>query len=92
MSEISIQAVKVPIVVSATSSGVSATVAGASVTTTTTGGVGPQGPQGIQGPPGDSIGSSSDVQIAGLTDGDLLSYSTTAGAWTNADTIDAGNF
>lgn len=92
MSEVSIQAVRVPIVVSATSTGVSATVSGTSVTTTTTGGVGPQGPQGIQGPPGDSIGSSSDVQLVGLTDGDVLAYSTTTGAWINADAIDAGNF
>lgn len=92
MSGISIQAVKVPITVSATSTGVAATVAGTSVTTTTTGGVGPQGPQGIQGPPGDAIGASSDVQLVGLNGGDVLTYSETAGLWVNADSLDGGNW
>lgn len=92
MSEISVQASTQPITVTASAGTVLAGVSSSTVSTAAGGGVGPQGPQGIQGPPGDAIGSSADVQLVGLTDGDVLAYSTTAGAWINADAIDAGNF
>lgn len=89
MSEITIQATSSPITVSATSGTVSATVAAATTSITTTGGVGPQGPAGTDGGP---ITQLSDVQIVGLTDGDVLTYSTDTQSWTNADTIDGGNW
>ena len=92
MSEIAISVTTAPITVSATGGTVSATVAAATVSTSTTGGIGPQGPQGIQGNPGEALSAASDVQIAGLTDGDVLAYSTSVSAWTNADAIDGGNW
>jgi hypothetical protein len=92
MSEITVQASSSPITVSATAGTVSATVAASSVSTTTTGGVGPQGPQGIQGPPGDALGAAEDVQLVGVNDGDVLTYSADVGAWINAEAIDGGNW
>lgn len=89
MSEITIQASSNPITVSATSGTVSATVAAATTSITTTGGVGPQGPSGTDGGP---ITQLSDVQIVGLTDGDVLTYSTQTETWTNADALDGGNW
>lgn len=95
MSQITIQATKTPVIVSATGGSVSATVTGSTVSASTTGGIGPQGIQGVQGPqgiPGDAIAVASDVQLVGLADGDLLAYSATEEVWTNADTLDGGNW
>lgn len=92
MSEITVQASTQPITVTASAGTVLAGVSSSTVSTAAGGGVGPQGPQGIQGPPGDSIGSSADVQLVGLTDGDVLSYSISEGVWKNADVLDGGNF
>lgn len=89
MSEITISATSSPITVSATAGTVSATVAAATTSITTTGGMGPQGPAGTDGGP---ITQLSDVQIVGLTDGDVLTYSTSTSTWTNADILDGGNW
>lgn len=89
MSEITIQATSSPITVSATSGTVSATVAASTTSITTTGGVGPQGPAGTDSGP---ITQLSDVQIVGLTDGDVLTYSTQTETWTNSDALDGGNW
>lgn len=78
-------------------SSISASVGSSPVRASASGGVGPQGPQGPQGPAGDagspSIAGSSDVELASLTDGDILRYS--SNRWRNyADTnlTDGGNF
>lgn len=89
MSEITVQATTQAITVSASAGSVAATVAASCVSTVTTGGVGPQGPAGTDGGP---ITQLSDVQVAGLTDGDVLTYSTDVGSWVNADVIDGGNW
>jgi hypothetical protein len=84
--------------VAVTSSKISASAGGSSVTAAVTsqpvatavaGGIGPQGPQG----PAGSIASASDVALSGLTDGDVLRYSNSR--WRNYpedDLLDAGNF
>ncbi len=84
--------------VAVTSSKISASAGGSSVTAAVTsqpvatavaGGIGPQGPQG----PAASIASASDVALSGLTDGDVLRYSNSR--WRNYpedDLLDAGNF
>lgn len=89
--------------VAVTSSTISASAGGSSVTATVgsspviaaaSGGVGPQGPQGPAGDAGSiTIGSASDAAISGLADGDLLRYSSSK--WRNyAETqlTDGGNF
>lgn len=89
---ISVSVTSSTIQATASATGVAAAVSSSPVTALASGGVGPQGPQGTQGQPGDSIGLSSDVQIVGLTDGDVLAYSTAANKWTNADALDGGNW
>lgn len=91
------------IVVAVTSSTISASAGGSSVTAAVTsqpvsaaasGGVGPQGPQGPAGDAGSiAIGSASDAAISGLADGDVLRYSNSR--WRNyadANLTDGGNF
>lgn len=76
---------------SAGGSSVTATVGSSPVSASASGGVGPQGPVGPAGSP--SIAGSSDVELASLTDGDVLRYS--SNRWRNyADTnlTDGGNF
>lgn len=92
MSDITIQASTQPITVTASAGTVAAGVTSTTVSTAAGGGVGPQGPIGPQGIPGDALSAASDVQFAGLTGGDVLTYSETAGAWTNVDILDGGNF
>lgn len=89
MSEISVSATTQAITVSASAGAVSAGVSSSTVSTSAGGGLGPQGPAGTDGGP---ITQLSDVQIAGLTDGDVLTYSTDVGSWVNADAIDGGNW
>jgi hypothetical protein len=84
--------------VAVTSSKISASAGGSSVTAAVTsqpvatavaGGIGPQGPQG----PAASIASASDVALSSLTDGDVLRYSSSK--WRNyadANLTDGGNF
>lgn len=89
--------------VTVTTQPVRATVSGGTVTATVpvataatasvTGGVGPVGPQGPQGTPGDVLSAASDVQLAGVADGDVLRYAT--GKWRNkpeSQLIDGGNY
>lgn len=76
---------------SAGGSSVTATVGSSPVSASASGGVGPQGPVGPAGSP--SIAGSSDVDLASLTDGDVLRYSSSK--WRNyAETnlVDGGNF
>jgi hypothetical protein len=89
VSEITVHATTQAITVSATAGAVSAGVSSSTVSSSAGGGLGPQGPAGTDGGP---ITQLSDVQIAGLTDGDVLTYSTDVGAWRNADAIDGGNW
>lgn len=89
---ISVSVTSSTIQATAIATGVTASVSSSPVTASAAGGVGPQGTQGIQGLPGNAIGASSDVQIVGLTDGDVLSYSTAANKWTNTDALDGGNW
>lgn len=95
MSEVAINVTKTPITISATAGTVAAGVSTTIVSTSAGGGIGPQGPTGATGPqgiPGDALGVASDVQIVGLTNGDVLTYSTTENKWTNSDTLDGGNW
>lgn len=72
-------------------SSISASVGSSPVRATASGGVGPQGPAGPVGSP--SVASSTDVEIDGLADGDVLRYS--SNKWRNYpqdDLLDAGNF
>lgn len=89
--------------ITVTTQPVRATVSGGTVTATVpsataatasvTGGVGPVGPQGPQGIPGNALSDAADVQLAGVTEGDVLRYAT--GAWRNkpeSQLIDGGNY
>ena len=79
---------------SAGGSSVTATVGSSPVSAAASGGVGPQGPQGPAGDAGSiTIGSASDVELASLTDGDVLRYSNSR--WRNyaeSGLVDGGNF
>ena len=82
---------------SAGGSSVTATVGSSPVSAAASGGVGPQGPQGPQGPAGDAssitIESAADVELASITDGDVLRYSNSR--WRNyaeSGLVDGGNF
>ena len=79
---------------SAGGSSVTATVGSSPVSAAASGGVGPQGPQGPAGDAGSiTIESASDAAISGLADGDVLRYSSSK--WRNyAETqlTDGGNF
>lgn len=80
-----------PITARVSGSSISASVGSSPVRATTSGGVGPQGPAGPVGSA--SIGGSSDVELASLTDGDVLRYS--ANKWRNyadGNLTDGGNF
>lgn len=84
-----------PIVASVSSSGeISASVvASPAVSSTASGGVGPQGPPGPTGVV--AINQAQDVTLTGLSDGDLLRYSTAASRWLNVNQnniLDGGNF
>ena len=79
-----------PIIATVSSSGaISASVGSSvSVTSTASGGIGPQGPSGVS-----SLGESQDVQLSGLSDGDVLRYSNSK--WRNypdSQLCDGGNF
>lgn len=79
--------------VTAAGGAVAVTAAPQSVAAAVTAGQGPQGPQGPQGAPGDAISAASDVQLAGLAEGDVLRYSTNK--WRNyadKNLVDGGNF
>lgn len=76
-----------PIVATVSGSTVSATVTSSSSTVTAGGGVGPAGTDG--GP----LGQLSDVQLAGVADGDVLRYA--GGKWRNkseSQLIDGGAY
>lgn len=87
------------IAVAVTSSKISASAGGSSVTAAVTsqpvatavaGGIGPQGPQGVAGT---ALESASDVALAGVAEGDVLRYSSSK--WRNyadANLTDGGNF
>lgn len=79
---------------SAGGSSVTATVGSSPVSAAASGGVGPQGPQGPAGDAGAlTIGLATDAAINGLADGDVLRYSSSK--WRNYpqdDLLDAGNF
>lgn len=83
-----------PITARVSGSSISASVGSSPVRATASGGVGPQGPQGPAGDAGSiSIGSASDVELASLTDGDVLRYSNSR--WRNhAETLltDGGDY
>jgi len=83
-----------PITARVSGSSISASVGSSAVRATASGGVGPQGPQGPAGDAGAiTIGSATDVELASLTDGDVLRYSSSK--WRNyAETqlTDGGNF
>jgi hypothetical protein len=87
-----------PITASVSGSGnISASVGSSVVTASAGGGIGPQGQQGIQGQQGvagTALGSASDVQLSGLSEGDLLRYG--GGKWQNYPennlVIDGTNF
>lgn len=92
---ISITVPKTTISVAVAGSTVAAAVTASQISAAASGGVGPQGPTGPQGPSGvTTIGGATDVQLFGLTDGDLLRYS--AGKWRNEPeldlVLDGGNF
>jgi hypothetical protein len=80
-----------PITASVSGGEISASVSSTVVTASASGGVGPQGPSGTAGGP---LSDLSDAQIASLTDGDVLRYSSSK--WRNYPesniTFDAGNF
>jgi hypothetical protein len=79
------------ITASVSGSSVTAAVGSSPVTASASGGVGPQGETGAAGSP--SIAGSSDVLLSGLTDGDVLRYSSSK--WRNyadANLTDGGNF
>lgn len=76
---------------SAGGSSVTATVGSSPVSASASGGVGPQGPVGPAGSP--SIAGSSDVELESLADGDILRYS--SNRWRNyagGNLTDGGNF
>lgn len=77
-------------------SSISASVGSSPVRASASGGVGPQGPQGPAGDAGSpSIAGSSDVELASLTDGDVLRYSSSSSKWRNyaeSGLVDGGNF
>lgn len=79
---------------SAGGSSVTATVASSPVSAAASGGVGPQGPQGPAGDAGSiSIASATDVELSSLAAGDVLRYS--SNRWRNYADInltDGGNF
>ena len=83
-----------PITASVSGTGSISASVGSSVVAASVGtGIGPQGPQGVVGPPGSAISGASDVQLVGVSDGDLLQYS--AGKWKNNTVnsiVDFGNF
>ena len=94
MSSITASVNSSPITARVSGSSVSASVGSSRVSATISGGVGPAGPQG---PAGDAasiaIGDATDVAFDGLTDGDVLRYSSSK--WRNyAETqlTDGGNF
>lgn len=60
---------------------------------------GNMGPPGPQGPPGEgsatTLGALTDVALAGLADGDLISFNPAASEWVNEARVrltDGGNF
>jgi hypothetical protein len=78
------------ITASVTGSAVAAAVSANVVTTATAGGIGPQGPQGVAGA---ALQSASDVALSGVSEGDVLRYSSSK--WRNyadANLTDGGNF
>jgi hypothetical protein len=82
------------ITASVSGSSVTAAVGSSPVTASASGGIGPQGPSGSAGDAGSiAIASASDVELASLTDGDVLRYSSSR--WRNyadANLTDGGNF
>lgn len=87
-----------PISATASGNGVTATVGASQVSVKTSGGIGPAGPQGATGATGpagppSNVVDMQDVEVSGLTDGDLLRYSNGAFRNYNETLItDGGNF
>lgn len=83
------------ITASVSGSSVTAAVGSSPVTASASGGVGPQGSTGAIGPAGSAIDGAADVELAGLTDGDVLRYSGSSARWQNyheSGITDGGNF
>lgn len=63
---------------------VTASVAASPVTASASGGIGPVGAA--------DLADMGDVQLSGVTDGDVLAYAADAGRWVNQDALDGGNW
>lgn len=95
MTQITATVTSQPITAAASGGGISATVGSSTITASASGGIGPQGPAGPQGNPGAGLADLTDVDLAGVAEGDLLRYGN-GGKWQNFPeanvVIDGANF